>query len=468
MVPVSSTQLSPLVTGEQLSVLPSSFCDPLDPGFASTRLHALPSSARPLLPSSAPDSQHVSPEPDPAAASPPASSVHRHGDPFKDVSSGASTLTLSSVHTPPLPAGPDPSGTELPDWFWEASLSPPPLRPTLHPSLLVSSDVLLFGPTLGLSGSSSLGFEGSEFAAGSNVESFLPAMSGGGATPAAGWDQGCGCSLEASSSSSPVWDPASVAPYSHAPGSSVVAGPVLGSGSSLGPEGPSWDQDLLLHSTITPPLPLASSQTGQGASTHLLLPASAAVSSSWLDPSDPPTRAPPPSSSTPPPPSSSTPPPPLPPSGSGASGSAQEGGDQEWDRIQVWASGGSTFANTHPPPTTSRSTHNPDRLEERSSAFYFESESGSAAEESGLPLAGGAPPEQSGSGGGDVLLDNETSSDFSISEPSDRQEEEEEEPAAGKRATRRQEPPGAPLEPSQQPGMVPSPVRVRAVLAAAD
>lgn len=436
MVPLSSTQLIPLVTGEQLSVLlhsswPSTsslLLDLLDPGFASTRLHDPLSSASTLLPSSVPDSQHVAPNPSPDAVPSPPSPlfVHRHGDAFNEVSPGAYTSTLSSVRTPPLQ-----SGTELPDWLWDASMYPSPLRPTLQPSILLSSAVLVFGPTQGLF-SSSLGFKGSEFASGSNMESFLPDASGGRPTHDAGSDLVCGCSLETSRSlslslspswsqaslqPSPVWDAASLAPNTRVPG----GGCLLCLGSSLGPEGPSWDQDLLLHSTTA-----SSSQTIQAASTHLLLSASVpADSGSWLGPPDP-TSAPLWTSSAPSPslpqqePTSGT--------SSGASGTTQGSGDQEWDRIQASESGGSMLAKTHPQPPT----HNPQGSEERSLAFYFESESGSGAEASGLPAVSTTPPwplgsdEQSGSGQNDSGQSDDTSSDFSISESTDREEEEEE------------------------------------------
>lgn len=439
MMPLSSTQLSPLVTGEQLSVLlhsswPSTsslLLDLLDPGFASTRLHDPLSSASPLLLSSVPDSQHVAPNPSPDAVPSPPSPlfVNRHGDAFNEVSSGASTSTLSSVRTPTLQAVPDLSGTELPDWSWDASLYPSPLRPTLQPSILLSSAILVFGPTPGLL-SSSLGFEGSEFASGSNMESFLHEASGGRPTHDVGSDLVCGCSMETSRSlslspswsqaslqPSSVWDAASLASHSRVPS----GGCLLCLGSSLGPEGPSWDQDLLLHSTTAP-----SSRTSQATSTHLLLSASVPADSGlWLGPPDP-TSAPLWTSSAP----SPSLPPQEPTSGtsSGASGTTQESGDQEWDRIQASESGGSMLPKTHPQPPT----QNPQGSEERSLAFYFESESGSAAEASGLPAMSTTPPwplgsdEQSGSGQNDSGQNDDTSSDFSISESTDREEEEEE------------------------------------------
>uniref|UniRef100_A0A8C7Z9C7 protein-tyrosine-phosphatase n=1 Tax=Oryzias sinensis TaxID=183150 RepID=A0A8C7Z9C7_9TELE len=141
-------------------------------------------------------------------------------------------------------------------------------------------------------------------------------------------------------------------------------------------------------------------------------------------------------------------------SGSSASGSAhesQEGIDQEWDRVQISASGEALLDyspqvfSTTPPSLELDQT--PDDLEEHSSTFYFDSGSGSAftVEVGGtVRLLGSkvtpAPPwpgglsEGSGSGHGDSLYDNETSSDFSISEHTER-ELEDEEPAAGKKKT---------------------------------
>ncbi|XP_023811198.1 receptor-type tyrosine-protein phosphatase zeta isoform X4 [Oryzias latipes] len=136
-------------------------------------------------------------------------------------------------------------------------------------------------------------------------------------------------------------------------------------------------------------------------------------------------------------------------SSSSASGSAQEsqeGIDQEWDRVQISASGEALLDyspqvfSTTPPSLELDQT--PDDLEEHSSAFYFDSGSGSAftVEVGGTVRLSGskvtpAPPwsgglsDGSGSGQGDSLYDNETSSDFSISEHTER-ELEDEEPAA--------------------------------------
>uniref|UniRef100_A0A8C6NZ17 Tyrosine-protein phosphatase non-receptor type 20 n=1 Tax=Nothobranchius furzeri TaxID=105023 RepID=A0A8C6NZ17_NOTFU len=120
-------------------------------------------------------------------------------------------------------------------------------------------------------------------------------------------------------------------------------------------------------------------------------------------------------------------------SGSTLFSDLQESIDQEWDRVQTSASGGSGLPNAT--KVTMESGHSPDDVEEHSSAFYFESGSGIISEVEGVGTPafsevtsttpwslGGA--EESGSGQGESLYDNETSSDFSISEQT------EEEPAA--------------------------------------
>lgn len=485
----TSTQLSgillqtsyPLATGEQLFVLPSSasscsfasspMCVLPDPSFSSTGLHDPSASSWALLSSSASDFQHVATDPSPAPASAPlASSLPYYpSDPLSDGGSdllpAASTLKVSLGDTPPLQTMPNPSGTEFPDKFprssGDLSLSTPSLSPTLQPSVLLSSVFPFFGTTLGSSRFSSVGFEESKYASGSNVESFFPDTGSGGFRLATDLHPVCGCSPESSGSSSwlhasphvplpsTVWDSVSLALYSSiTSGSSVSIDSFLHSESMLGSGGLSLDQDLLSHSTDTPSFPFTLSQISQGASTNLPLSVSAplpAVSRSWLTSSDLQTSAPPLSASASPFP--------LTPEeqtldiGSGTSGSAivpdsQEGVDQEWDRIQFsGGSGGSKYplsTNTVPPPTTYESTQNPHN--EHSSAFYFESESGSAAEvgDAAMPALRAVnvvspwslgTERQSGSGQGESLYD-ETSSDFSISE---HREREEEDPVAGNR-----------------------------------
>lgn len=486
----TSTQLSgillqtsyPLVTGEQLFVLPSSasscsfasspMCVLPDPSFSSTRLHDPSASSWALLSSSASDFQHVGKDPSPAPASsssaPLASSLPYYpSDPLSDGGSdllpAASTLKVSLGDTSPLQTMPNPSGTEFPDKIpgssGDLSLSTPSLSPTLQPSVLLSSVFSFIGPTLVSSRFSSVGFEESKYPSGSNVESFFPDTGSGGFRLATDLDPVCGCSLESSGSSSwlhasphvplpsTVWDSVSLALYSSiTSGSSVGIDSFLHSESILGSDGLSLDQDLLSHSTDTPSFPFTLSQISHGTSTNRPLSVSAplpAVIRSWLTSFDLQTSVHPLSASASPFPF--TPEEQILDIGSGTSGSAivadsQEGVDQEWDRIQV--SGGSKyplFTNTILPPTTYESTQNPHN--EHSSAFYFESESGSAAEMGdvampALPSLSAVSPwslgteRQSGSGQGESLYDNETSSDFSISEHTEREEEE---PVAGNR-----------------------------------
>lgn len=489
----TSTQLSgillqtsyPLATGEQLFVLPSSASScsfassPMyvlpDTSFSSIRLHDPSTSSWALLSSSASDFQHVATDPSPAPASAPSAPLasflpYYPSDPLSnggsDLLPAASTLKVSLGDTPPLQTMPNPSGTEFPDMFpgssGDLSLSTPSLSPTLQPSVLLSSVFSFFGTTLGSSRFSSVGFEESKYASGSNVESFFPDTDSGGLRLATDLDPVCGCSLESLGSSSwlhasphvplpsTVWDSVSLALYSSiTSGSSVSIDSFLHSELMLGSGGLSLDQDLLSHSTDTPSFPFTLSQISQGTSTNLPLSVSAplpAVSRSWLISSELQTSAPPLSTSASP--FTLTPEEQTLDIGSGTSGSAivpdsQEGVDQEWDRIQV--SGGSEGSkyplstNTVPPPTAYESTQNPHN--EHSSAFYFESESGSATEVGdtampALPAVSTVSPwslgteRHSGSGQGESLYDNETSSDFSIS---GHREREEEEPVAGNR-----------------------------------
>uniref|UniRef100_A0A4W6DRG2 protein-tyrosine-phosphatase n=1 Tax=Lates calcarifer TaxID=8187 RepID=A0A4W6DRG2_LATCA len=198
----------PLSNGESPSVLPSSssssfvsspLCDNMDPDTApSTCLHDPSSSSWPLLSASAPDSQHAAiallSSKDLASPSTPTltASTLPHlphpshplsgwetdpvfpgvgfddNDSDGDMLSGSSSSSVSSgdplvfSDTPPLQTMPDPSGTtvaaEPSESSWDPLLSTVSLSlsPTLQPSVLLSSDVILSGATPGLYRSFSL------------------------------------------------------------------------------------------------------------------------------------------------------------------------------------------------------------------------------------------------------------------------------------------------------------------------
>lgn len=403
-----------------------------------------------------------------------------------DLLSGSSSVSSGDPSvfsdTPSLQMVQELPGTTVPaepsysSWDLSLSTASLSLSPTLQPSVLLSSDFTLSGTTPGLSHSFSNEFEGSRYATGSTLESFLPEVSGDGFPLASEVDPMCGCSLEPSASSSwlhasphvplpsSAWDSASLDLYSRVgfPLTSVVGIDLPRSLSVVGSDGLSLEEPPISHSAISPSSSASHSHLLQV--THSDLPISVAATASgvrdpWFSASDGNSAL-----QTSAFPSSPTASPFTPtPEGqaldtsSSASGSAlfpdsQEGVDQEWDRVQTSASGESALpystkvTNTIPPSTTAESGQTPDDLDDHSSAFYFESESGSAitSEVGGtatpaIPAVTSASPwslggeEESGSGPGESLPDIEMSSDFSISDHTER-ESEEEEPVAGKKA----------------------------------
>ncbi|XP_070762833.1 receptor-type tyrosine-protein phosphatase zeta [Enoplosus armatus] len=399
-----------------------------------------------------------------------------------DLLSGSSSVSSGDPSvfsdTPPLQTVPDASGTnvaaEPSESSWDPSLSTVSLSlsPTLQPSVLLSSDFTLSGTTPGSSHSFSAGFEDSKYATGSTIESFLLEVSGDGFPLASDVDPMCGCSLEPSASSSwlhasphvplpsSVWDSASLELYSSVgfpSASDVGTDGLLHSLSMTGSDDLSLDQPLLSHSAISPSSSFSYSHLLQVSHSDLPVSVTATASGqgirdSWFSASDGNSALQ--TSALPSSPTASpftpTPEGQVLDTSSSASGSAlfsdsQEGVDQEWDRVQTSASGGSALpystkvTNTIPPSTTSGSGQTPDDLDEHSTAFYFESASGSdvtsevestakptiAAVISASPWSLGGE-EESGSGQGESLYDNETSSDFSISERTERESEEEE------------------------------------------
>lgn len=303
------------------------------------------------------------------------------------------------------------------------ALDPVSSPPALHSSVLLHPGDLSFSSVSpGSSHSLSVGFEDWRYATGIHLESLLPEeliLPGADPPPAStDMDPLCTCSLQPSVSVSWPRDPASSYPYPSAsgvtPSGSVLVSPVL----------------VLDESILSVSLSTSSASSAARGDLPISVSATAStVAQSWFSTVLP---------------NSGAVAQMLDPGSSDASGSAQEGVDQD----QGSASGElPSFPYSTDVPnvvsissSTSGSGQSPDDLEDHSSAFYFESESGSTSPSEATPttvtsasswLLGG--DEESGSGQGDALFDNETSSDFSLFERTDResQREDEEEPVAG-------------------------------------
>uniref|UniRef100_A0A3P9LZL5 Protein tyrosine phosphatase receptor type Z1a n=1 Tax=Oryzias latipes TaxID=8090 RepID=A0A3P9LZL5_ORYLA len=467
--------------GEPSSVFTpsSSFTPPLlDPSSTlSTRLLD-PSTLWAVFSASPLDSQHAAsahlPSKDLASPSaptlsasltPPHPTDFAHTSVSSDDSSGDNVQSWSSSGpsvfgpTPPLEAVLELSSTLSAESLWDVSLLG--LSLSLQPSVTLSGELSASGVTASLSRSVLGQSEDPKYATGSKIESIFPGVVSDGLVLASDEDVLCSCSMELYASSS--WFQASShEPLSTSAWASSTLGlfsgtaPLSASGvgmdaslSAVGSGGLPTGQTPLFHTAVSPS-PSSQFLPASHSDPAFSVAASATVDSRFLaSKENAAIQTPLPPSS----PSASL----LDPateghvldSSSSASGSAhesQEGIDQEWDRVQISASGEALLDyspqvfSTTPPSLELDQT--PDDLEEHSSAFYFDSGSGSAftVEVGGTVRLSGskvtpAPPwsgglsEGSGSGQGDSLYDNETSSDFSISEHTER-ELEDEEPAA--------------------------------------
>ncbi|XP_077373925.1 receptor-type tyrosine-protein phosphatase zeta-like isoform X3 [Festucalex cinctus] len=290
---------------------------------------------------------------------------------------------------------------EVSEWGVSLSEVSASLSPTLRPSVLFTRDFPLSAATPGLTPSFSNEVEVLGYGTGSTPDSFLPEVGDGGFSDAI-----CGCSLEPSVS----WPHASprvplgattsgVGLDLFASSSGVLVGSFSGAASGglvvlLSPSSPTSPSPPATHSA--PALTVAASASEHASSPSL---ASVLTTPATADASN------------------------------GASGSDV---DQEWDGVQVSASGeGTLLRSTGPPSATLESGQTPVDLDDHSSVFYFDSGSGSTTGSGRPAVPSPSPREEGGSGPAENLYDNDASSDFSIPEPTQRDwEKEEEEPVA--------------------------------------